>query len=72
MRNQLLPSRAYRAPLRPVAILAERALGRHLGSRFVLTAQRSPESPGTTPGPIIEGVPCVDSRTETWRRSGSR
>ena len=55
VRNQLLPSRAYRAPLRPVAILAERALGRHLGSRFVLTAQRSPESPGTTPGPIIGG-----------------
>jgi SAM-dependent methyltransferase len=51
VRNQLLPSRAYRAPLRPVAVLAERALGRHLGSRFVLTAQRSPESPGTTPGP---------------------
>ena len=72
VRNQLVPSRAYRAPLRPLAVLAERALGRHLGSRFVLTAQRGPESPGTTPGPIMAGVTCVDSRTETWRRSGSR
>lgn len=52
VRNQLLPSRAYRAPLRPVAALAERALGRHFGSRFVLIAQRDPESPGTTPNPI--------------------
>jgi SAM-dependent methyltransferase len=40
VRNQLLPSRAYRRPLRPVAALAERALGRHFGSRFVLTARR--------------------------------
>jgi SAM-dependent methyltransferase len=50
VRNQLVPSWAYRAPLRPIAVLAERALGRHLGSRFVLTAQRGPESPGPTPG----------------------
>jgi SAM-dependent methyltransferase len=50
VRNQLVPSWAYRVPLRPLAVLAERALGRHLGSRFVLTAQRGPESPGTTPG----------------------
>ena len=39
-RNQLLPSRAYGAPLRPVAAVAERWLGRWLGNRFVLTAQR--------------------------------
>lgn len=41
VRNQLLPSRAYRAPLTPFARVAESALGRHLGSRFVLTAERS-------------------------------
>jgi SAM-dependent methyltransferase len=51
VRNQLLPSLAYRAPLRPLAALAERALGRRLGSRFVLTAQRSPEPHHGPPGP---------------------
>jgi SAM-dependent methyltransferase len=46
-RNQLLPSRAYGAPLRPVAALAERLLGRRLGNRFVLTAQRPRAAPGS-------------------------
>ena len=45
-RNQLLPSRAYGAPLRPVAAVAERWLGRWLGNRFVLTAQRPCAGPG--------------------------
>ena len=64
VRNQLLPSRAYRGPLRPVAVLAERAVGRHFGSRFVLTARRAPESPGATPAPS-DGITCIDSRGET-------
>ncbi len=44
-RNQLLPSRAYGPPLRPVAAIAERLLGRRLGNRFVLTAQRPCAAP---------------------------
>jgi len=51
VRNQLLPSSAYRAHLRPLAAVAERALGPSLGSRFVLTARRPlerPAAPGAT------------------------
>ncbi len=39
-RNQFLPSRAYEQPLTPLAAVAERLLGAHLGSRFVLSATR--------------------------------
>ncbi|HET6174588.1 MAG TPA: class I SAM-dependent methyltransferase [Gaiellales bacterium] len=45
-RNQLLPSLAYRGPLRPVAAYAELLLGRSFGNRFILTAQRPHLAPG--------------------------
>ncbi|HEY1478863.1 MAG TPA: class I SAM-dependent methyltransferase [Gaiellales bacterium] len=38
VRNQLLPSIAYREPMTPFASLAERVFGRFLGDRFVLIA----------------------------------
>jgi SAM-dependent methyltransferase len=37
-RDQLLPSRAYALPAKPLVVLAERLLAPSLGNRFVLTA----------------------------------
>jgi hypothetical protein len=39
-RDQLLPSRAYEAPVTALAVLADRLLGARLGNRFVLSATR--------------------------------
>ncbi len=39
-RNQLLPSPAYRMPLRPVTAVLESLLGTSLGSRFILVGTR--------------------------------
>ncbi|MDX6562273.1 MAG: hypothetical protein QOD65_2087, partial [Gaiellales bacterium] len=49
VRNQLLPSLAYRLPLRPVAAFAELLLGRLFGNRFILTAQRPRGRAGNAP-----------------------
>jgi SAM-dependent methyltransferase len=59
VRNQLLPSVAYRLPLKPIATLAELAFGRYLGGRFVLTAQRGPAPRGRRPTRWTPRAPIV-------------
>jgi SAM-dependent methyltransferase len=40
-RNQMLPSKLYRAPMTPVAGIIERLLSKTLGQRFVVVASRA-------------------------------